>query len=452
MPGTVLLKDNRRLSGSEFARAKAICEEMRSSVLERPEYIRQHSVDPRFALPDANWSYDSPNEFVRLFRRICDGDARTLHHFRGLSQVFSGYSLYNVCDSRGIAASDMRLPDTLDEEIQVRLDAHNLAYVDEWHQMTHTLPRRFIFAPPRLLGEVGHDIGGVVVNHDTCTYQERINLIYASGLGEWLDQRIAANGHVNICEIGGGYGALCSWFKQAYPEASYTIVDLPESLLFSRLYVSLTRPDLRTTAGLDPAPHGVRFVPNYMAENLAESFDLVINTLSMSEMSEYQVNRYIALMKTQWLKEGGLFFEQNTDERDRGFVCAEDLIRKEFPKHLFLRIEGNCLRHGSPNVWSLQPIRLTKKPFRIKAQPAVELLEDLGDFNLVRCTTYWGFRKNLGPTDPLALAFTDQAPAIFAGRSPEEIKEKLKPGYGPPDAAECLVGQRPSRAPAMIAD
>src|ERR1700685_83963 len=108
---TVLLKDNRRLSDAEFLRAKGICEEARSSVLERPEYIRQHSIDPRFALPDANWSYDSPNEFVRLFRRICDGNAHTLHHFRGLSQIFSGYSLYNVCDSRGIAASDMALPD-----------------------------------------------------------------------------------------------------------------------------------------------------------------------------------------------------------------------------------------------------------------------------------------------------------------------------------------------------
>jgi hypothetical protein len=414
------------LSRSEFSRAKTICEEARLSVLERAEYLRQHAIDPRFALPDANWSYDAPNEFVQLFRRICDADEHTLNHFRGLSQVFSGHNLYNVCNGKGMTASDMPLPDTLDDEIRDRLEARNHSYVNEWQEMTRGLPRRFIFAPPRFLGEVGHDVGGVIVNDDTCTYQERVNLIYASGLGEWIDQRIEATGNVRICEIGGGYGALCSWFKQAYPEASYTIVDLPESLLFSRLYVSLARPDLSTTAGLDPAPHGVRFVPNYMAENLPDSFDLIINTLSMSEMSEYQVNRYLALMKTTWLRGGGLFFEQNTDNRHMGFLCAEQLIREEFPEHLSLAVEGYNLRHGSPNVWSMQPIGLTRKPFSTNGQSSVELLEDLGDFNLVRCTSYWGLHKNLGPTDPLSLAFKEKAPWIFSGRSPAEIRDKTE--------------------------
>jgi hypothetical protein len=73
-----------------------------------------------------------------------------------------------------------------------------------------------------------------------------------------------------ILEIGGGYGALAYWFKQAFPRASYSIVDLPECILFSRLYLSLTIADMPTSFGLSPAMHGIRFIPNFMAEQLKD--------------------------------------------------------------------------------------------------------------------------------------------------------------------------------------
>jgi hypothetical protein len=369
----VLLRDNRRLSYAEMARAKAICEEAIAWVKNRDAYLEEHSVDRRFALPDANWSYDSPNEFVLLFRRLCEADPRTLAHFRGLSQVFSGYNLYHVCNGYGLSAAAMDLSSDLDEEIEERLEKHNQPHVDDWRQMTQGIPRRFFFNPPPVMGEVGHEIDGVIVNSDTCTYQERVNLIYTSGLADWLDERLEMQGDLRICEIGGGYGALCHWFKQAYPSASYTIVDLPESLLFARLYMSLTRPDLVTTAGLDKATHGVRFVPNYMAQQLTEPFDLVINTLSMSEMSEYQIKQYVAMMKQRWLIDRGLFFEQNQDNRPGGLQCAESVLKPEFPEHASLRSHRGPLSNGSPNIWSLAPIRLRAKrignPRRNTAEP-----------------------------------------------------------------------------------
>jgi hypothetical protein len=374
MPKLVSIKDNRSLSKCELVRARTICEEARESVLERPNYIQRHGIDPQFALPDANWSYDAPNEFVQLFRRVCDADAPTLQHLRGLSQVFTGYNIYEVCNARGLSVANLTLDDALDASTRLRLDERNAPNIELWRHMTRGIPRRFIFTPARMLGEVGHDVDGVLVNSDTCTYQERINLIYASGIADWIDRRIEETGTVRICEIGGGYGALCSWFKQAFPEATYTIVDLPESLLFSRLYVSLTRPDLSTSCGLEGAAHGVRFVPNYMAEQLAEPFDLAINTLSMSEMSEYQVQRYLDLMKRVWLRERGLFFEQNMDNRPMGLQCAEALIRDEFPEHRSLRAHASYLREGSPNVWSLEPIRLESKQIEFApASPAVRL-------------------------------------------------------------------------------
>lgn len=363
MPPLVLLRDNRRLSDVELRRAQAICREALGWLGEREAYIEQHAVDRRFALPDANWSYEAPNEFARLFQRVVQADERTLAHFRGLSQVFSGYSLYQVCNGYGFSAATMELPTTLDSEIAVRLAKQNQAHIEDWRQMTVGLPRRYWFMPPALLGEVGHDVDGVIVNSDTCTYQERVNLIYASGLADLLDEKVAKSGKVRIAEIGGGYGALCHWFMQAYPGASYTIIDLPESLLFARLYVSLTRPDLVTTVGLEQAHQGVRFVPNYMAEQLDETFDLVINTLSMSEMSEYQIRRYADLIKQAWLRDGGVFFEQNQDNRRAGLPCAERVLKREFPFRIKTRPSRHRPRNGRANIWALSQISLKRKPF-----------------------------------------------------------------------------------------
>jgi hypothetical protein len=425
MQRTFLLRDNRRLSDRELLTARSICDEAVEWVQDRPEYIRRHGIDPRFALPDANWSYDAPNEFVQLFRRVAEGDRQTLSHMRGLAPVFSGYNLYQVQSSEGLIAADLEFGEELDRLIEERLNERNDTHVKEWQQLTYKIPRRFIYSPPGMLGEIGRDVDGVIVNNDTCTYQERVNLIYGSGLADWLDRRIEATGEVKICEIGGGYGALGHWFKQAYPEATYTIIDLPESLLFSRLYLSLTRPDLRTSAGFSQAPRGFRFIPNYLAEGLTEPFDLVINTLSMSEMSEFQVRRYAELLKQHWLAEGGLFFEQNQDNRPVGLQCAEDLFAEEFPRRLSLKTDGQGYRNGNPNIWSMTPFHLEKRPCPAECCGPVELIEDLGEFNLVRSSVYWGLRKDLGPTDPLTLEFKDEPPCIFAGTSAEAIKEKV---------------------------
>src|ERR1700722_11166651 len=119
MPQTVLLRDNRRLSRAEIARAKVICDEAIAWVAGRDAYLEQHAVDRQFALPDANWSYNSSNEFVRLFRRLCEADPQTLALFRGLSQVYSGYNIYRVSGEPGYSAADLKLSPNLDDEIAV---------------------------------------------------------------------------------------------------------------------------------------------------------------------------------------------------------------------------------------------------------------------------------------------------------------------------------------------
>jgi len=259
-----------------------------------------------------------------LFDRVRRCDDEAIGQFRAFCQPFTGFRLYEMT----IAGEP---PDDLsgytDARIALNLE-RNLPYVDQWL----SLPRHHMFVPPRRFGEIGHDIDGVIVNYDTWAYQERIDFLHDSGALDRLSPT------ARVLEIGGGYGALGYWFKQAYPGCAYTIIDLPECLLFSGLYLGLS----------DVA---FRAVPNYAADALQEPFDLVINTLSMSEMSAAQVRHYTRLMRKYWLSEGGVFFEQNHDNRTIGLLNAQDLIAGGLPYRR--AIETPCRYRGQAHLWSL---------------------------------------------------------------------------------------------------
>jgi hypothetical protein len=231
--------------------------------------------------------------------------------------------------------------------------------------MIKGLPDRYIFVPPLRLGECGFLVKGRVVNNDTNTHQERIKIIYDSGIGDYLDLLSKENDEVRILEIGGGYGALAYWFKRAYEKVSYSIIDLPECLVFSRLYLYLNMPNV--PSGFGPsvaAKYGFQFIPNYMAESLSGRFDLVINTLSMSEMSAHQVEKYVELIKTVWIHDEGIFFEQNQDNRHMGLLFAQQIFSAKFAHRLDLNQDGIVYRNGHPNIWSNRPISLKCRPHR----------------------------------------------------------------------------------------
>ncbi len=357
MISVVLPSQTRGVPSEDIARAKEIAERAIDLVNSRAGYIEANGVDPGFAYPDANWAFDAPNAFVRLFKRVAICDTEAIGQLRAFTQVFAGFNLYEMV--KGPSAVPEHLDGYSDAIIEGKLE-RNLPYFARWYALTEHLPYRCIFAPPRRFGEIGHEIRGVIVNHDTVAYQERINLLLEGGIIEWLDRLAAEKGEVKILEIGGGYGALATWFRSAFPSCSYTIIDLPECLLFSGLYLSLSRPDVRTGWGVDArVPFGLRFIPNYQADAVEESFDLVINTLSMSEMSIPQVRHYVSLMKTNWIKKQGLFFEQNQDNRHLGLICAQDIFAEEFHSRKSVSLTGKTLlHHGMANLWSLGPIDL----------------------------------------------------------------------------------------------
>ena len=88
----------------------------------------------------------------------------------------------------------------------------------------------------------------------------------------------------SILEIGGGYGGLARIFKTLHPEISYTIIDLPESLYFSKKFLELN------------SINDVLLIPAGEVPEKKE-FDIVINTGSFQEMFKEVVKEYIDMIQ-----------------------------------------------------------------------------------------------------------------------------------------------------------
>jgi putative sugar O-methyltransferase len=154
---------------------------------------------------------------------------------------------------------------------------------------------------------------------------------------EWVKTRPSCR----ILEIGAGYGALAWYLLKVLHNVEYVIVDIPESLAYSAIYLSAL------------VPGRVKFIPNYrfLEMAFAERFDLVINTNSLSELSEAQVRAYSEAI-SRMLSPGGFFFEQNQDQTGHGWLNAQMILRNYFPACRRLGKPPE-LPHGFANVWSM---------------------------------------------------------------------------------------------------
>ncbi len=331
------LSDNKPLRWWHVARAARLCKHIALLVDERYVFVERNGLDQRFCLPDANWSTSAENDFYDAYRHLVQGGRKALERLRFLCQPFTGFQLQTMRMAQGLP-SVRQVQDDFDATFRAQAAD---AWVECWENHTRDLPNDVLFRPPPRLGEIGWIKRGIIVNHDTYTYQERVNLLLDNGIIAALRRKWRPR----ILEIGGGYGALALALRQI-TNARYVICDLPEALMFSGLYLGIAG---KQRVGIWPRQSTVTLVPNYRFDELRGPFDLIINTLSMAEMSEYQV-RYYASRIRGLLAPGGAFFEQNQDNSSVGMLNAKPIIA-EYLDGAEIQSKHSARVNGAAHLW-----------------------------------------------------------------------------------------------------
>lgn len=333
----VSLEDLRPITAREHAAARAIIAQVQALIAWRDE---QHArLDPSTDLPAGGWrpGYEN-NDYLDAVRHIAAADYDTINHLRWYTNTLVGMKLIHFRPNRprkGIR-SVMPLPENVREAVAGNL--HRIQRVlDEYLRMKSILPPRLLIEPPRMLGEVGADVDGVIVNQDTVRQQATVATLWRRGVLDHLRRKVAENGTAHVVEIGAGHGSLCYHLKRLLPRLTYTIIDLPEVLVFSGVYLTLTAPEwgptvAEPTSGPTIRPFGTCLVPNYQfAQALARlpAIDLAINISSFGEMTPQQVRKYAAGLSAA-MREGGVLFESNDEDLPEVNASAAGILAEHF--------------------------------------------------------------------------------------------------------------------------
>jgi putative sugar O-methyltransferase len=359
IPDFILPSESIAVSEKDYRRFEMVCEWITRVIGTRDAYISEKNLDVAINNPAANWS--SEQSFYDGYRALVSGDRRNIGMMRVFSQMFSGFYL-GLISAHGLYVP-RSVPDNIDDvangyRSQIWRDQEPW-WVTRYKQLIEKAPMLARLSPPKEFGETGFVINGVIVNHDTYAYLERVFVMQKMGV---LDRLLGKNRPI-ILEIGSGYGALSYYVKQLIPGCVYICLDLPECLIFSALYMTKFHDDGllfdENSTVEQITDHGAAFVPNYMFDRLVESglkIDLAINTLSMSEMSEDQVSNYCRGIE-KMLNDDGAFFEQNHDNRHVGLIYSKDTISKCFDPSLSIEdkeLSADCT-NGVPTIWKRSP-------------------------------------------------------------------------------------------------
>lgn len=295
----------------------------------RDAVINQFSLDERFCLPDGNWHQDAANDYLKKYiaLRDCSVD-EIVNVIRPLSENYSGYHFPcgDEFNHRNLYYYNVWL--SMNGKMRLHRDGKWIIEDESAWSNHRAITSEYLFRPLQIPGERGPVHDGVVINKDTCAYQGYVNSMIHTGIIDALKKRPRPV----IVEIGAGYGALALALSQILGgDILYIICDIPESLMFSGLYLTLAGRPVRIAGdGALSADPGTVLLPNYWFHRLIGALDrdvdLAINTLSMSEMSVHQVKAY-AQGISKLIGQHGVFFEHNYDNHrlDRMINCKDHL-------------------------------------------------------------------------------------------------------------------------------
>ena len=149
-----------------------------------------------------------------------------------------------------------------------------------------------LVSEPEILGGFGFKIENKFVNKDTLKFYECMIALQKSSL---IDAN--NNNESIICEIGGGWGGFAHCFCTIFPNTKYVIVDLPNTLIFSYLFLSEAFPEKKVKLFNYEAKSTEEcdflLIPNTEFDKYDGSIDGAINICSFQEMTSSQVSDYI---------------------------------------------------------------------------------------------------------------------------------------------------------------
>jgi len=328
------LENNYFLSKEQYAYCVALAGRIQQLYDRSLDYIRRNGLDQSLVLPGNEWAGILPTTGLKVRATYNDINyLRLVAPFSGkVVAPFSGYHL-TILDRLDVR----RFPADWAEEFVTKLATHGIPAdiaeqtrrlydpetrlrpcVDEYLDHIRNVPERYIVRTPRLFGEVGIEINGVLANPDVTLCQSRINGMLCSGVLDKLDADIAHKGRARVMEIGPGHGGLAYALKSIFSDRlEYICIDLPAVLYHSTLYLSTLSAGEGCHVLLpgEPIPKDFNFlfVANYMIDEIVGSLgpvDLALNTMSFPEMTVEQVRYYGELFK-RLIGNDGVVFEEN---------------------------------------------------------------------------------------------------------------------------------------------
>lgn len=362
----VFSEESSSLTDSEYQVALELIERVKEMIKVRDSMLSQ---DETHFKPSANWSpktkgaFELDGKVTNAFTSsdlLLQGNRDVIRKMRLYSQSFTGYQLATLEFPSRRPWIQAPLPQNYDDLLKMLVaqpDKPSMGAVD----ILEKLPERLRIPAPLTFGEIGWIIRGNLVNYDIYSYLEELAIMWENGILDILDSKSKAE-PLRVLEIGGGYGGLAYYLAEIYPNLEYFIVDIPESLLFSSIYLytlfSNRNNRVIVSSSQDFTARGIpgfTFVPNYAIDNLNPEgkFTLIINTSSLTEMSRDQVIHYCTLIE-RLLAHDGLFYEHNVDTyRGCEIGNIEQLIKKSSSmKH------KKCTRHflkysrsGTARIW-----------------------------------------------------------------------------------------------------
>lgn len=357
---------NHAITSEEYAYCLSLVESLQRLYDDTSDYIVRHKLDRTIVLPGNEWTEISPT--TGLTFRTAYNDI----NFLRLNAPFAGYHLavldrldpggkFDRKEAEAFVARLSRdgIPDDI-AKLQRRFDPKTRLkhVIPEYLDHIRNVPARHRVATPRMFGEIGLDVGGILVNPDTILCQSRVNGLYCSGVLEKLEADIKRNGRARVLEIGAGWGGLAYALQEIFGDRlEYIVVDLASSLYYAMIYLSilggreqtyLLQPEARP-----PEHFKYLFVANYLLDSVMPDLgpiDLAINCMSFPEMSAPQIRYYGTALK-RLIGNDGVVFEENGIVHPHHVDC-KSIFKEIFPYHRQVKSNVVTTKNWCQDVWA----------------------------------------------------------------------------------------------------